>query len=448
MREVETPQGEPLSSYFPGVPGTVLFVPDAMLSIPEDASAGSGRIGFASFEPPQLWVRGAVVELVEKIRSRKTRTLARADEPVKRRFGGAEIPFRWVRLDALPPENTPIALLNAIEAAKPGFGSPPWEGVSGGSIAISGAVFPEEVGQGEYQNGWLFVVQQRVDQGESRRYLIRGERLSRQDLEARLPAHLRLEDKCVSLAGLGALGGDIAIELAKSGVGQIRGLDFDHVEAGTIVRWPAGLTAVGRLKTGYMTQRIAADYPYTDFEAYPLLLGGSTFGQEPREASELDALNRFLDKSDLLIDATAEIGVQQALAFQANSLGLRQLFVSATEGAQGGLVANIDPSVGGCWLCLQRQIEDGSIPIPAHAEPLTLQPRGCTSLTYTGSGFDLLPVIAQAVRVAAATLAGVSEPGSTAFVCSLDDNRIAPPNWSTHPINRLADCPVCEGIRV
>jgi ThiF family len=447
MREVETPQGEPLSSYFPGVPGTVLFVPDAMLSLPEDASAGSGRIGFAQYEGPQLWVRGAVVELVEKVRSRKTRTLARADEPVKRRFSGAEIPFRWVRLDELPKENTPIALLNAIESAKPGFGSPPWEGVAGGSIAISGAVFREEVGQGEYQDGWLFVVQQRVDQGESRRYLIRGERLSRKDLEVRLPGHLRLEDRCVSLAGLGALGGDIAIELAKSGLGKLRGLDFDQVEAGTIVRWTAGLTAVGRLKTGYMSQRIAVDYPYTTFEAYPLLIGGSTYGQEPRGVSELDAIDRFLDGSDLLVDATAEIGVQQALAFQANARHLHQIFVSATEGARGGLVAKIDPAAGGCWLCLQLQIEDGSIPIPAHAEPLTLQPRGCTSLTYTGAGFDLLPIIAQAVRVAAATLSEVTEPGSFAYVCSLSDDNVEPPHWSTHIIDRLPECPVCGQVQ-
>jgi hypothetical protein len=447
MREVETPQGEPLSSYFPGVPGTVLFVPDAMLSVPEDATAGSGRIGFAQFEEPQLWVRGAVVELVEKVRSRKTQTLARADEPVKRRFGGAELPFRWVRLDELPEENTPIALLNAIEVARPGFGSPPWEEVPGGSIAISGAVFREEVGQNEYQDGWLFVVQQRADHGESRRYLIRGERLSREDLEVRLPTYLRFGGRCISLAGLGALGGDIAIELAKSGIGQLRGLDFDRVEVGTIVRWTAGLTAVGRLKTGYMSQRVAVDYPYTTFEDYPLLIGGSTFGQEPRGASELDAIDRFLDGSDLLIDATAEIGVQQALAFHANTRGLRQIFVSATEGARGGLVAKIDPAAGGCWLCLQLQLEDGSIPIPAHAEPLALQPRGCTSLTYTGAGFDLLPIIAQAVRVAAATLAEVSEPGSVAYVCSLGGDKADPPHWSTHTVKRLPDCPVCKGAQ-
>jgi hypothetical protein len=68
-------------------------------------------------------------------------------------------------------------------------------------------------------------------------------------------------------------------------------------------------------------------------------------------------------------------------------------------------------------------------------------------LTYTGAGFDLLPVIAQAVRVATATLSEVSEPGSVAYVCSLSDDKAEPPHWSTHIINRLPECPVCGQVQ-
>lgn len=445
MREAEAPQGEPVTSYFPGVPGTVIFVPEPMLKLDDGTRTGSGRIAFAPFEGPGLWLRGAISELVEKGEQGKTRTLARIEEPLRSRFAGPLLSFRWARLQQLPAVNTPIALLEAIEATQPGFGMPPWEPVEGGSVAIAGALVNEEVEQGSYEAAWLFVVQYRGGDGEEGRYLIRGERLSRRELEIRLPAEVRLSERTVSLSGLGALGADLAVELAKAGVGTLRGLDFDTVEAGTTSRWTVGLTAVGRLKTGYMGQRIPFDYPYTNFEPYPMRIGGSAGEVGLRDRTELDVIDLFLNDSDLLIDATAEIGVQQALAAAAEECGLPQLFVSATEGARGGLVASIDPGQGGCWLCLQLGLEDGSIPLPAHAEPATLQPRGCSSLTYTGAGFDLLPVVAQAARVGAAIL-GTGEPvGSKAFVCSLPEIRPAPPTWSTHPIEPHPDCPNCGG---
>ena len=99
----------------------------------------------------------------------------------------------------------------------------------GGAVSIAGAVLPEEVRQGDYEDAWIFAVQIRQDRGQDGRYLVRGERLSREDLEARLPAFVRLGKRRVSLAGLGALGGEIAVELAKAGLGTLRGLDFDAV---------------------------------------------------------------------------------------------------------------------------------------------------------------------------------------------------------------------------
>ena len=267
--------------------------------------------------------------------------------------------------------------------------------------------------------------------------------MGRDELEARLPADIRLADSVVSLSGLGAVGGELAIELAKAGVGAIRGLDFDMVEAGTTMRWSAGITAAGLLKTGYMTQRIPNDYPFTSFEPYQMRIGGSAGEVGLREGTEIDAIELFLTDCDLLIDATAEVGVQQALAAAAEELGVHQLFVSATEGARGGLIASLDPVQGGCWMCLQLALESGAIPLPAHAEPATLQPRGCASLTYSGAGFDLLPIVAQAARVAAAVLSKKGAAGSRAYVCSLPSERPAPPQWSEHQIETHPDCPNC-----
>ncbi len=445
MQKAEAPQGEPLSSFFRTAGGGVaVFVTEQMRELPAEATSGSGRITAAGI--PSVRLRGAVTELVEKRGSRKTRTLASAERTVQERFAGTPISFRWARLERLPNENTPIAVLEAIEMARPGFGSPPRERVGDGTVAVSGAVFAEEVRQGVWEDSWLFVVQFEADNGQKGRYLIGGERLSRADLEVRLPEYVRLGERRVALAGLGALGGPLALELARAGLGQLRGLDFDDVEVGNTSRWVGGIPAVGVPKTAFLGQRIYMEHPFTSFEPFPMLIGGSAVAPVAREESEIDLIDRFLDDSDLLIDATAEIGVQQALAASATEHGLKQLYVSATEGARGGLVARITPSEGGCWMCLQLSIEDGSIPLPGHEEPATLQPQGCNSLTYTASAFDLLPVVAQAARVAVSTLAeDDDEAGSVAFICSLEEPRLLPPSWSTHPIKPHPDCPLCNG---
>lgn len=446
MARAESPQGEPTSGYYTGVPGTVVFVPEAMSALPPDSQAGSGRVAVAQIEGPRLALRGMIAELVEKNGRGKTKLLARAEERLAERFAGTQLPFRWARLRELPDDGTAAALLEAIAEQQPGFETPRWERVADGEVAIVGAVFAEEVRQGEYEDGWLFVVRGRTPEGLTDPYLIRGDRLSRGDLESRLPATVRLGERTVALAGLGALGAALAIELAKAGLGRLHGLDFDTVEAASTVRWVAGITTAGRLKAGYLNERIAFDYPYTRFEGTIQQIGGSSRTSD-HEAGEVASLEGFLADADLLIDATAELGIQQALAALAEERGMPALFVSATEGARGGIVARIDPDAGGCWMCLQRALEDGRIPLPPHApaEDLTIQPRGCSEVTYLGTGFDLLPIVAQAARCAASSLRDGAARGSVAYILSLPGDPEEAPQWSRHPVERDLECPVCGG---
>jgi hypothetical protein len=445
LREAEVAQGEPVSAYFGGIPGAAIFVPEEVLALAETARAGSGRIACSLAEPPRLRLRGLVAELVEKKRNKKTRMLARADADLAARFGGKTISFRWARLEELPSESSPNAVLAAINNAHPGFGSPPWQAVQDGEIAISAAVIAEEVEQGQYEDGWIFAAKGRQGTREFG-YLIRGERLARSDLAARSPLAGELGEKRVSLLGLGASGAELAIELARAGVGQIRGMDFDHVEAGTIVRWPIGLTAVGHQKTEAIKARILLDYPFTAFEAFSHQLGQSASMATARSESELDLLDRFLEDTNLVIEASAEIGIQQAISAIADERGLPQLYVWGTEGARGGLVAHVRPGITGCWMCLQYHLEEETIPLPAREQTPHLQPRGCAALTYSGSGFDLAPTVAQAARVATAALAGkeaTEMDRGDVFVCSFEEDPFAPPRWSTHALEPHPRCDTC-----
>lgn len=442
IRDGEVPQGEPVSAYFGGVSGAVIFLPEEVLALSAGARAGSGRIACSVAEPPRLQLRGLVTELVEKKRNKKTRTLARAGE-LAGRFGGKTISFRWVRLDEAPTENTPEAVLAAINEERSGFGSPPWQSVADGELAVAAAVIPEEVEQGRFEDGWIFAAKGRQGNREFS-YLIRGERLVRSDLAVRSPLTADLGEKQVALVGLGAIGGELAIELARAGLGRIRAMDFDHVEAGTIVRWPIGLSAVAHQKTEVIRGRVVADYPFTELEPFSHHLGHSAAITTARSESELDVLERFLEGCELVIEASAEIGVQQAIAASADERSLPQIYVWATEGARGGLVAHVRPSETGCWMCLQYHLEDETIPLPAREETPHLQPRGCAALTYSGAGFDLAPTVSQAARVATAALSSkASADGSDVFVCSFADDPYAPPVWTSHALEPHPRCEPC-----
>jgi len=225
-------------------------------------------------------------------------------------------------------------------------------------------------------------------------------------------------------------------------------MDRDRVEAGTTVRWLRGQSAAGRLKVGALAQQMARDYPYTQFSGVVHRLGQSAGHTEARGRTELDILDEFLDGADLVIDATAEIGVQQVLAELAAERNIAQLYVSTTEGARGGLVARVVPGVTGCWMCLQRHLADKKeIPAPPRDETATIQPRGCSSLTFRGAGFDIEPVIAQGSRVAASMLSddqvANDDDRRDVFVCAFGEDRILPPQWSAHILVPHPECPVC-----
>jgi hypothetical protein len=249
--------------------------------------------------------------------------------------------------------------------------------------------------------------------------------------------------------GLGAIGAPLALELARNQVGKLRQLESDDVEAAQTVRWPFGLDAVGRPKLETVAQFIERNYPFSDMERFAHKLGSTALDRQDRGENELDLLDRFLDGSSLVVDVTAERGVQQLVSDFSRERDLIQLYASVTEGARGGHVALIAPGVGGCWQCWKlhtdhREEQEHPIPLPPLDEDGTVQPRGCASPTFTGAGFDLLPIVAQTARVAVKALDPSFAPTSTVFVCSIPADGISPPSWEEHLVPVHPKCPYCQ----
>jgi hypothetical protein len=460
MMAEEAPQGEPASRYFTAAAGSAVFVPEEMLELDQQVRAGYLRIALGrGTESRQQLLRGCLTRVESLPGKRGARTeLARATGPVAQRFDVTAYEGTWVRLDSLPSDGRCDAgALFKTARAVPGFVMPPAQQVDGGALRILGVVTREEVRQGVFEDVWLFAVAVEVHKPKRGRgsYVAHTERLSAGDLSARIPSLVGLGDKTVSLSGLGALGGPLAFELARAQLGELRVLDDDIVETGTVVRWPLGLTAVGHVKPQVLMSVLPVQWPMTEVVPFAHRIGAvaSPLDEAEREASaERDVLTAFLADADLLLDATAEIGVQQLLSSLASEAGLPQVYVWSTEGGIGGAVARVVPGETGCWHCLQLHIEEGTIPPPPLADGGRVQPRGCAEPTWTGSSFDALPLVAHAMRVVTTTLltgrraAGGREPHDV-FVLEQESpggGELTAPVWRSYSLTEHPRCPLCR----
>lgn len=98
--------------------------------------------------------------------------------------------------------------------------------------------------------------------------------LSREELARALYARnapgsrAALQDACVGIAGCGGLGSNIAVMLARSGVGKLALADYDVVELSNLNRQQYTLRQVGQPKVSALKELLLGINPYIDVAAY------------------------------------------------------------------------------------------------------------------------------------------------------------------------------------
>ena len=149
-----------------------------------------------------------------------------------------------------------------------------------------------------------------------------------------------LENKRVMIVGLGSFGSQIAIELAKAGVGSFSLFDFDRVELHNLARHTCNINDLGRLKTDAIYDAIKGKNPYANIEKYAIDIN-----------NDLQLLNKEIAKSDLVICATdnnkSRFNISEALVKQQHN----GIFGRAVTRAEGGDVFRYRPG-GPCYCCL------------------------------------------------------------------------------------------------
>lgn len=149
-----------------------------------------------------------------------------------------------------------------------------------------------------------------------------------------------LEKKRVMIVGLGSFGSQIAIELAKAGVGSFALMDFDRVELHNLARHTCTTRDLGRLKTDAIYDAILGKNPYAHVDKYPININ-----------DDLTLLYQEVAKADLVICATdnnqSRFNLSEALVKE-KKVGI---FGRAVTRAEGGDVFRYTPG-GPCYCCL------------------------------------------------------------------------------------------------
>lgn len=402
--------------------------------IPAQHSYGKLLIGLESRLVAGQPIRGAVIEVQDS----DGKLIAKLDETLANRYR-EKIRGRWVRLTNPPDFSGVDPLADAIKVA-PSLAHPKFDG----GPDIIGMLFPEESGYKVIVENWIFTVRTKYKEKNGKASypmeLTRSDCFDRENMMARVHSLSPLSSKKVLIVGVGAIGSMVAWQLARAGVKKMILLDQDFVQVGNIPRWLLGIHAVGKSKARAVADFLTLNYPFIS-----LMWACHKIGS----IGDFKILRSVFEEVDLVIDATAEWGVNRLLSDLCKAESISYLWATGTHGSRGGSVGRVVPNkTKGCWKCYQHHMNDGSIVTPAADNLPDIQPKGCFHPTFTGTGFDMDHVSLEASRLAVATLCS-NQANSYTDMCwdvailNLWSNNNTPiaPQWLSYSLERHPNCP-------
>ena len=103
-----------------------------------------------------------------------------------------------------------------------------------------------------------------------------------------------MKNSAVGIAGLGGLGSNVAISLARTGIGKLLLVDYDYVEKSNLNRQQYLLSQVGELKTSALKQNVNEINPQVEVEIINCKLDEKNI---PRIFKNVDIIAECFDKA-------------------------------------------------------------------------------------------------------------------------------------------------------
>ncbi|MGN9135786.1 sulfur carrier protein ThiS adenylyltransferase ThiF [Clostridium sp. HCP1S3_B4] len=145
-------------------------------------------------------------------------------------------------------------------------------------------------------NGFPIKEDMILKDGDKITFIKRGEIPKKEELEALMSSrhtpkvHEKLKKGRIAIAGAGGLGSNVAISLARIGVGYIKVIDFDIVEPSNLNRQQYFINQIGMKKVDALKDNIKEINPFIDFEAIDTLITE-------------DNIKELFDNVDIVIEA-------------------------------------------------------------------------------------------------------------------------------------------------
>ncbi len=445
--DLEEPQGEPLSEYYPKSLFTVMIDSDWKL----DLNIKQGTLQIGTKEDG-----GILRSVVLNIHDTDGNIIASGFPEFEKMYSLRQ-EIQWVRSDEFirlgDPKEFYEYLLKTYPHLRQAYEK--YDPILKFHYHLIGVVFPEEVKYKTIADGWVFVLMRYTKSKGKKRYsfcFVRATRAGRKDFLERIPTVSFMKNKVIAIAGLGSIGAPSALEFARLGVKEIRILDDDDIEPGNIMRWPLGISANGVPKVKMLAMHMSNNYPYTKVVEFFQRLGAIPCKNASLpEKLQTDTVEEFLDGVDLVFDATAEIGVHHILSQLASEKNIPYILAYATQGAWGGEVARFFPNRRSCWACYERAHFEGKIKLPPADPNGKVQPTACSNPTFTGVNFDLQELVLMGVRLAVSTFS----PGDNSDYPKIDWNiaqlsmrengKLIPPKWEIIQLTPYSDCICANG---
>jgi len=381
-----------LHTAFPQAKGdpAMTFVGDAWL--PPTASP-SGRFG--------LWRRNASTLLADgPVADTGVVPPKPADERVNIALGfhdqAREAVGVWFRLDREPAPRTSLgAVLAEIDRASghdSGWALGECRRLIGAEAGGTRPVFlalgyPDPMLGG--REGWLFLEARPAEPGKPIRWrdaqTLAGAGVTasetvpvaRQALMRRTgPLAAAVAGRTVIVFGVGALGGAMALLLARSGIERLILVDGDRIRPGNAVRHVGDIGHTGRLKTSVLFLKIIYHTP-------------NVYVEEHLATWDPERLRAYVARADVVVDATAEQPFSLLLNDICVAAGRPLVQVETARRAAFGRVRVIRPGRDACLLCYEAHAQSTRYPIVPPGDEGEFFDDGCGVPTVEAPAVDV-----------------------------------------------------------
>lgn len=237
---------------------------------------------------------------------------------------------------------------------------------------------------------------------------------SREEMYSRAKGILEvdiLSNKRVMIIGLGSFGSQIAIELAKAGVGEFALFDFDRVELHNLARHTCTIKDLGRLKTNAIKDAIVGKNKLAKVDLFPINI-----------TDQKDLMDEQVEKADLIICTTDNNASRFYLTQCLLKYNKVALFGRAVTRAEGGDVFRHRPG-GPCYNCLvgSRAHAMAMEEVTNRSQlPAYVSEEDANAIIQVGLSSDIEPICNLIVKLALVELSRGEKSGIESLEIELD----------------------------